>query len=352
MYYFVTASKDASIYLQQPTQNTGLDEVLEISKVYYGALKDVSRALIKFDTTPLSQSINTGEVTMSAADLILFECESNEIPLEYTIYGYPIWQDWQMGIGTRFDEITTSGVTWKSKTTGVDWLENTYDTGTTGSFNGYGGTWYTSSVVSQSFEYSSTDINMNVIEPFTQWISGSLPNNGLILKYSSDFENDTNDYGQIKLFSKETNTIYQPKVRIGWDDSSFQTGSLTELTESDIYVTTKRLKKNYKQNSVVNIRVYGRELYPLKTYTNQYSYTSNKYLPSTTYYQIRDSITEDIIIPFSEYSKVSCDSEGNFFRLNLTNWEPNREYYIEFKVERSGEIEYFSDDNLTFTVLD
>ena len=35
MYYFLTASKDASIFQQQPTQNTGLDEVLEVSKVDY-----------------------------------------------------------------------------------------------------------------------------------------------------------------------------------------------------------------------------------------------------------------------------------------------------------------------------
>ena len=27
-YYFMTASKDASVYLQQPNQNTGLDEML------------------------------------------------------------------------------------------------------------------------------------------------------------------------------------------------------------------------------------------------------------------------------------------------------------------------------------
>ena len=33
MYYFVTASKDASIYLQQPKQNTGFDEIHEVSKV-------------------------------------------------------------------------------------------------------------------------------------------------------------------------------------------------------------------------------------------------------------------------------------------------------------------------------
>ena len=49
-HYFLTASKDASVYLQQPDQNAGLDEVLEVSKVYYGGVKDVSRALLKFET--------------------------------------------------------------------------------------------------------------------------------------------------------------------------------------------------------------------------------------------------------------------------------------------------------------
>ena len=41
MYYFVTIYHlKTCLYLQQPEQNTGLDEVLEVSKVYYGSLKD------------------------------------------------------------------------------------------------------------------------------------------------------------------------------------------------------------------------------------------------------------------------------------------------------------------------
>jgi hypothetical protein len=164
------------------------------------------------------------------------------------------------------------------------------------------------------------------------------------------FENDTNDYGQLKFFSKETNTIYQPKIRIGWDDSSFTTGSLTELSEDDIKVTFKRLKSTYKVNSKPKVLVFGRELYPLKTYTNEFAYNDVKFLPSTTYYQVKDAITDEVIIPFSNYSKVSCDSNGNFIRLNLENWETNREYYIEIKVDRDGVVEYFSDKDLTFLV--
>ena len=47
---------------------------------------------------------------------------------------------------------------------------------------------------------------------------------------------------------------------------------------------------------------------------------------------------------------LSCDSNGNFFKLNLNNWETQRDYYLEIKVERDGVIEYFEDKDLTFTV--
>ena len=287
---------------------------------------------------------------MSSAELILRECESSEIPLDYTIYAYQVSQSWDMGIGTRFDEISTDGVSWNKRTTTDNWLGDGYSTDTTGSFNGKGGVWYTTSVATQSFSYETSDIQMDVLEPMNVWLSGSVPNEGWILKHSSEVENDTDDYGQLKFFSKETNTIYQPKVRIGWDDSSFVTGSLTELDADDIHVTFKRLKSRYKRGSKPEIRVFGREKYPLKTYSNTYGYTDVKYLPETTYYQVKDVITDEVIVPFSDYTKVSCDSNGNYFKLNLTNWEYSRDYYIEIKVDRDGVIEYFEDKDLTFTV--
>ena len=204
MYQFITASKDATIYLQQPKQNTGLDEILEISKVYYGNLKDTARTLIKFDTSALSASLLSGDVTMSSCDLILKECESNEIPIDYTIYAYAISQSWDMGIGTRFDDISIDGVTWNYRTSDNDWLQNSgsLNPQTTGSLTGKGGVWYTGSYASQSFNYQSSDIDMNILPLVSAWLSGSFVNEGIILKHSSSLENDTLDYGQLKFFSK------------------------------------------------------------------------------------------------------------------------------------------------------
>jgi len=338
MYQFFTSSKDATIYLQQPDQNTGLDEIIEVSKTYVFGIKDVSRGLIQFNTTDISSSIFSGEVTMSSAELVLKECEAEEIPTNYTVYMYQLAESWDMGIGTKFDDISTQGVTWNNKSTDSSWT------------SGSGGYYVTASAVSQSVEYLAYDLSFDVMNPLSDWVSGSVSNNGWIIKFSDINESDTVDYGRLQFFGKETNTIYQPKLRIGWDDSLFTTGSLPELTAEDIKVTFKRLKTKYKEGSTPLIRVFGREKYPLKTYTSQYSYNDISYLPATTYYQIKDAVTHEVVVPFSDYTKVSCDASGNYFRLNLKSWETNRDYYIEIKTDRNGEIDYFSDDDIVFTV--
>jgi hypothetical protein len=355
-YYFITASKDASIYLQQPDQNTGLDEILDISKVYFGNIKDISRALIKFDLDALAQSISNGDAVIDSVKLSLRETESQEIPLRYTILAHPISGSWEMGNGTRFDKISTTGVTWKYREgdSNIDWLPNGLASGSDSNPNdGTGGTWYTASAASQSFNYQSADLNIDVKNIVKLWLSGSLPNEGFILKHTNQYENDTNDYGILKFFGKETNTIYQPKLVIGWDDQIFNTGSLqpVDLGDGEVVIRVKPLTKEYKLNTTKIIRLVGREKYPLKTFANAFVTDVVKYLPSTTYYQIKDYQSNDIIIPFSEYSKVSCDTKGNYIKFDFTNWQPNRVYKIEFKVESDGDTIYF-DDKITFKIVE
>ena len=57
MHKFFKSLYDASVYLQQPDQNAGRDEIIEVGKVYYGSIKDVYRTFIKFDINDVSESI-------------------------------------------------------------------------------------------------------------------------------------------------------------------------------------------------------------------------------------------------------------------------------------------------------
>jgi hypothetical protein len=354
MHKFYTSSYDASIYLQQPDQNAGRDEILEVGKLYYGTIKDIYRTVIKFDVS----NLETGSGWK--AYLNLKAANSEEIPLQYTIYANAVSQSWTMGTGTKFDNITSDGVSWKYRN-GVDkWVSYdttggtaVYTSNTTGSANAEGGVWYLSGSASQSYNYESDDVRMDVTSMINIWLSGSVSNNGMIIHHSLDAENDTLDYGVLKFFSKETNTIYEPKLEIVWDDSSIVTGSLSPVTgsaEEGYKVVVTNLKTQYEANTKVKVRVKGRDKYPSKSFGTTFAYDQSKYLPTTTYYQLEDYITNEIIFPFGDYTKVSCDSTSNYFIMDLSTLPINRTYLLKLKIVEGG-ISTIIDDKLKFEII-
>jgi hypothetical protein len=361
MHKFFTSLYDASIYLQQPDQNTGRDELLEVGKVYYGSIKDVYRTLIKFDMNAVSESfVNNGISGGWKAYLNLKATRSEEIPLEYTIYANAISQSWAMGTGTKFDNISSDGVSWNYRN-GIDkWQEvatgagATFVVGSTGSYDAAGGTWYTASEASQSYNYEPDDVRMDVSGIVNLWLSGSLPNNGFVVHHSLNNESDTTDYGALKFFSKETNTIYEPKLEITWDDSVFVTGSLTSVTGSisddDYKIVFTNLKTKYAKDSIVKIRLKGRDAYPMKSFGTSFEYDQTKYLPTSSYYQIEDYVTGDVIFPFGDYTKISCDSNGNYFKMDLSTLPENRTYKVKLKVIESG-ISTIIDEKYVFEII-
>jgi hypothetical protein len=368
MHKFYTASKDASVYLQQPTQNAGLDEILEIGKVFYGNKRDVYRSLIKFDITDLSGSISSGEITGSWNVYInLKSTKSEGLPLEYTVYANAISESWDMGQFTKFQNMSQSlnlsasvqqGVSWRYRHGVNKWQDNTiggsavYAVGVTGSANAEGGIWYTASQASQTFSYEPDDIRMDITNIVKLWISGSIVNNGLILRHSLTKEEDHLDYGVLKFFSKETNTIYEPKLEVVWDDSTFSTGSLLPVAgeaEQDYKLVLTNLKTSYPKDGKIKIRIKGRDKYPQKSFGTTFEYDQSKYLPETTYYQLEDYITGDIIFPFGEYTKVSCDSTSNYFIMDLGTLPMKRTYRLKLKIIEDG-ISTIIDDKLIFEI--
>jgi hypothetical protein len=340
MHIFYTSSYDASVYLQQPEQNAGRDEILEVGKLYYGGVKDITRTFIKFNVS----NLETGSGWK--AFLNLKSANSEEIPLEYTIYANAVSQSWTMGTGTKFDNVTSDGISWKYRN-GIDtWQDNViggtavFTPGTTGSANAEGGTWYLSGSASQSFNNEPDDVRMDITNIVNLWLSGSFPNNGIVIHHSLNSENDSLDYGLLKFFSKETNTIYQPKLEIVWDDSvgNFNTGSLLPVTgsaEDGYKVVITNLKNEYSSNTKVKIRVKGRDMYPLKSFGTTFAYDQSKYI-TNIYYQLEDYITSEVILPFGDYTKVSCDSTSNYFIMNLNSLPKNRTYKLKLKVIEDG----------------
>lgn len=359
MNYSIYPLYDATIYEASASMNTGIDQLLEIEKSVDLSNEYNSRILIKFDLSTVSSSIASGDITSPKFYLTMYCIDAKEIPAEYTLYAYYVSESWDNGLGRFYnDPSTKEGVSWEwrdGETPASPWQTSSYTTGTTGSWatTEGGGTWYTASVASQSYSFQSADIRMDVTTMVNEWISGSISNNGFIIKRSDSDEQSRTELGKISFYSKETNTIYVPRIEILYDDSSWSTGSLTELTDDNINVYLKGLRAEYNENEIAKIRIYGRPTFPARTYSTSSAYMQVKYLPTSSYYELRDALTEEVIVPFdTNYTKISCDSTSNFYRFRMDGLMPERFYKFVYKVVRDGgdRVEYFDNDYIFKTV--
>jgi len=365
-HYFTFVDKDATITRGQEadstgsTRNMGADEILEVGKEFVAdsnTVKNIHRALIKFDLATISQSINDGDIPASASYYLnMYDAGSGELMENQTLWIYAVSQSWTEGAGYKSDNPQTSdGVSWKYRDSG-----STQWTSTISSSN-WGGTTHSLSAASGSlYSYQSfnkdekVDMRANVSQMVYGWLSGSISNEGFLIKRTSADENSTSRFGISKFFSSDTHTVFSPKLEVVWEDDTWATGSLSGLGSQELErlkIRVENFRGNYKVGTVTKIRVRGRELYPTRNYSTTSSYLDVKYLPSgSSFYSIVDAKTNDVIIPYGSGSKLSCDSTGNYFNLRTQGLFPERFYKINFQViSGSGinrNIDYFDDDRV------
>jgi hypothetical protein len=363
--YKIFPEKSATLYSFYPTLNTGLDEILEVSTFYtVDGTDESSRILLKFPTTQISD-IFQNYVRSSSFDVYvkLSLASASSLPLNYTLYAHPLSADWNKGTGRLGNlPITTDGVSWKYKDQedGNFWFASgSFPSGTTGSYrsgsNVGGGLWYTSSqyVATQSFSYStSKDIEFKVTSASLSQYSSSIPNYGFIIKHDSSIEFTTSSKFELKYFSDNTHTIYPPCLEIRWDDSVFNTGSLSVVT-SDLFVPSLGNNKGeYQQDSIQRFRVNVRDKFPARAFQTTSVYLNNKALPSSSYWSIKDLDTEEIVVDYdTKYTKISCDSNGSYFDVYMNGLEPERYYKLLFKTVLANGETVINDNNYYFKVI-
>ncbi len=376
MFRIFYPESDATVYESLQTTNTGLDEILEIGKQYGtdGSTLLKSRALIKFNTNEITNVVSKYGVNINSCKFILqlYTSYAKNLPAQYSLESKIVAQPWVNGTGYLVsDPIVSNGVTWATpyaswsldSQSGSLWISSSQqiELGSSGIFvsgSGLGGSWLystgsTSFSSSYDYSYQTTDLTLDVSDSILKWISGSnsqsIDNNGFILKFSDVDESDASVTGYIQYFSKETHTVYVPKLTMYWDDTAYS--SSLSAVDLDSYTIFTKLKSEYKDTEIIKMRIYARDKYPQKSPTNLFPSQTVKRLPSTTYYAVRDAATDEYIIPYDNiYTKVSCDNTSNFIYIDMNGLMPERYYRLEFKIV-DGFTEQYIDDEIYFKVV-
>ena len=386
--YKIFPEKDATLYSAYPTQNTGLDEILEVSTTYLPNEPQVSRFLIKFSTEEILDVIDskisgsvtdaTGSLLTSSVDfqsnLKCYIAEIDGLSGETMLEVFPVAESWVMGTGKYLDSPKSeNGCSW-------DYRESSGSNPWTTP----GGEWYDGFIgglsvkSSQSLSYSSDkDLNVDVTNTVKLFTSGTISNEGFIVKQdaTSEFQPQKDKVANIKYFSIDTHTIYPPQLEFKWRDwtyantssyfipsgskeeiaagsgsySTIDTGSIIDTPQ--LVATLANNPQEFLRESTHKFYINCRPQYPERVFKTSSLYTENYYLPTSSYYAIKDLHTNEFIIDFdTDYTQISADLKGSYFKLYMNGLEPERYYKILIKTHIDGNV-LILDDNYYFKII-
>ena len=194
---------------------------------------------------------------------------------------------------------------------------------------------------------------MDVTAAVRNWLTAALPNEGFVLKKSNADEADlTTRFSALRFYSKESNTIYSPRLEMRYDDSVYHTShSVVDYTD-EVVLNLVNLQEAYTDTGKARINITARPKYPIRTHATSSNYLDLYQLSSASFYSIRDAHTNSEVIPFDESNtKISADSQGSYFMLNLNSLASERYYRVLIMTKVSSTEQYIYDRNWIFKVV-
>ena len=385
--YKIFPTQDSTLYSLTPDANFGMDAILEASNIIgVDGTPDVARFLTQFDTDEIVDVINnkivTGSTTIWDVNFRTFIAEASGISNTQTLEIYPAGQSWNNGTGEFGDSPeTTDGCTWADRSSkDIDaWvMTGTFDgKRITGSFDSTysvsgGGNWIYETIdnpyiyrVTQSFALrSNKDLNVSTKTIVNNWYDRAntgdtgqgFGNYGFLVKLSQSAEFFTTSSQQpiFKYYSVDTNTIYPPQLEFKWRDfTTVLTGSLTSsiVTDSNLKMSLAENPGMFNINSINRFRLNVSPMYPPRTFQTSSFYLGKNFLPTASFYALKDLDTDEYVIDFdTTYTKISADADSNYFDIYMNGLEPERYYKLLIKTNIDGSTRIY-DDNYYFKII-
>jgi hypothetical protein len=374
--YKLFPEQDNTLYSMYPSMNTGIDPISQVSNLNFAidTSPSVARTLLQFNTSEIVDVVDN-TISNQPFDVYLksYIATAQGVNEDSDLHVYPVSQSWNNGTGTYLDQpITTDGSSWNSPVLGGgdswypgDTIISTSSYDPTYSVQG-GGNWYISSSVasspaqikypySQSFSMRSPkDLSLKVTETVHDWYSGSIHNSGFLIKWEDVIEFNPNKQIQpvLQYYSIDTNTIYPPELEFRWDDYVYSTSSaINALSGSNLFIDLDENPGQFFPESINRFRLNVREEYPKRVFQTSSIYTTQHYLPTSSYYAVKDLDTDEYIIDFdSTYTKISADGSSNYFDIYMNGLEPERYYKILIQVD-NGTVKQVYDNNYYFKII-
>lgn len=351
----------ATLYEASSSTNTSLDETVRLSKYVSGSGDDpnsdkinLARTLVRFNNSEmLNMSSSAGSHKPSASKvykLKMFVAEEANVRNAYTVEVAPVstsFGTWISGTGRKTNiPRVKDGVCWANPDGGdTTWAHFDATTIDTAGFRN------DNYIFTQSYNNIQGDIDLDVTTGVVQQLTDigvDGTNGGFVVSFSSSLELDNKNYGDVVYFSKNTQTIYSPKLELHYDDTpTYTVDGMTHITSGsqaqDIKVNA-RLQSEYKRGSIVRIHLDPEPQFIARSQTGAVSTGAAYALPDNTLYTIIDETTNEQFIQYNSTSTKVAVSQSNYFDIDTTGLYPERYYRVQIQVPDllyTGSVSYF-----------
>ena len=259
--------------------NMGAADILEVFSIYgqaSTASNELSRTLVEFDTTAISDARLAGTIPASGSvDFYLRMYDAEHIgstPRDFTLTIAAVSQSWTEGTGLDMENYTDLGVSnWIKATTSTNWTEE-------------GGDFLTGSgdslmFTSKAFSEGTEDLSVDVTTIVEEWIIGTTGSYGFGVFLTSSQETATESYYTKKFFARDSEYFHRrPVLEARWND-------VVADDSSNFYLSSSRAPAadnlntiymyNYVRGQLVNIPGIGTGAIRVSLYSGSTGPTGN-----------------------------------------------------------------------------
>lgn len=189
--------------------------------------------------------------------------------------------------------------------------------------------------------------------------------------YKASFTVNSNDNSSIRTGDKVSDFAIKSgslDLTTEWqlNDGSltFFTGSITlknssrghaDFTSRDPDLTVLNLRNEYKKSDTARIRVFGRDI--TSEFKEKYGTIPQRrksVIYDEVYFGVVDNLSGDVAIPINQAqngTRLSTDSQGMFFDLDMDNLVAGRNYHFMFSISERGTETIVTQKEVSFRVV-
>lgn len=250
----ITNAYKSNLITRATDANMGESDSLEVFSIYAQATTsslELSRILLDFPIQQIQQDRNVDLLPLPGQVQFVLKMSNavhpHSLPKKYNLVVNALSRSWDEGHGLDMETYKDTGpVNWISASSTEAWTTE-------------GGDFYSSPEFSQYFNEGTEDLEIDITDMVEQWLAGSLPPNGLMVKLSSSLESEDRSYYTKKFFSKGSEFFFKRP----WIEARFD--ACVKDDRGKFYMYSPFIPEEENYNTLYIYNRYRGNLYDLPT---------------------------------------------------------------------------------------